>query len=111
MFLIYLLITKGSRNKRGAAPKNNCYLLTFLVLLCVFTACFSSYLLMPRRKVLVSSVPVLQALYNMVKCTSSRTRIRIGTAVCNLLSCPETNRAAINAGALSVVKIIATMDF
>jgi hypothetical protein len=77
----------------------------------VFTACFSSYLLMPRRKVLVSSVPVLQALYNMVKCTSSRTRIRIGTAVCNLLSCPETNRAAINAGALSVVKIIATMDF
>jgi hypothetical protein len=54
---------------------------------------------------------VLQALYNMVKCQSSRTRIRIGTAVCNLLSCPVTNKAAINAGALSVVKIIATMDF
>jgi len=64
-----------------------------------------------RRVALISSVPVLQALYNMVKCRSSRTRIRIGTAVCNLLSCPETNRAAIAAGALSVVKIIATMDF
>ena len=64
-----------------------------------------------RRKALISSVPVLQALYNMVKCQSSRTRIRIGTAVCNLLSCPATNKAAIHAGALSVVKIIATMDF
>lgn len=60
---------------------------------------------------MISSVPVLQALYNMVKCNSSRTRIRIGTAVCNLLSCPVTNKAAISAGALSVVKIIATMDF
>eukprot|EP01032_Pedospumella_encystans_P015075 gene15075-17275_t len=64
-----------------------------------------------RRTTLVSSVPVLQALFNMVKCQSSRTRIRIGTAVCNLLSCPATNKAAISAGALSVVKIIATMDF
>lgn len=69
------------------------------------------YILNCRRKALISSVPVLQALYNMVKCQSSRTRIRIGTAVCNLLSCPVTNKAAIAAGALSVVKIIATMDF
>lgn len=54
---------------------------------------------------------VLQSLYNMVKSSSSRTKVRIGTSVCNLLSCPATNKAAIYAGALSVLKIIATMDF
>ena len=64
-----------------------------------------------RRQVTVSSRKVMQSLYNMVKSSSSRTRVRIGTAVCNLLSCPTTNKAAIYAGALSVLKIIATMDF
>lgn len=64
-----------------------------------------------RRLALTSSVPALQALFNMVKSSSPRTRIRIGTAICNLLACHETNQTTIKAGALNTVKIIATMDF
>lgn len=64
-----------------------------------------------RRMELVQRRPILQALYNMVKCSSSRIKIKVGTSVCNLLSCPESCIPAIKAGALSVIKIIATMDF
>ena len=47
----------------------------------------------------------------MVKCQSSRIRIKVGITICNLLACPATNKAAIKAGALSIIKILSTMDF
>jgi hypothetical protein len=37
--------------------------------------------------------------------------VKVGTTVCNLLACAATNKAAIKAGALSVLKVLATMDF
>jgi len=67
-----------------------------------------------RREELVKNRTVVQALFHMIKSstsTSSRVRIRLGISVVNLLSCPQTNREAIQAGALACLKIIATMDF
>lgn len=64
-----------------------------------------------RREELIQRRAVLQALFGMVKSSSSRTRIIVGMAVCNLLACPLSQRAAISAGALSVLKIISTMSY
>jgi hypothetical protein len=64
-----------------------------------------------RREELVQRRAILQSLFNMVKCSSERIRVTVGITVCNLLACPFTNKAAIKAGALSVIKILSTMDF
>eukprot|EP01038_Epipyxis_sp_PR26KG_P006972 gene6972-9532_t len=64
-----------------------------------------------RRAELVFSKTILSSVYNMIKCSSGRIKIKIGIAVCNLLSCPQSNKAAIRGGAFSIMKIIATMDF
>jgi len=64
-----------------------------------------------RREELVQRRAILQSLFNMVKCQSARIRVKVGITICNLLACPVTNKAAIKAGALSVAKILATMDF
>ncbi|RYG96107.1 hypothetical protein EON65_54925, partial [archaeon] len=67
-----------------------------------------------RRQELVRNRAVAQALFHMVKCStssSSRVKIRLGISVTNLLSCNATCRDAIQAGALSCLKIVATMDF
>lgn len=67
-----------------------------------------------RRKELVKNRTVVQALFHMIKSstsTSSRVKIRLGISVINLLSCPVTNMDAIESGALACLKIIATMDF
>lgn len=64
-----------------------------------------------RREDLVSRWAVLQALFSMVKCSNSKVRITIGIAVCNLLACPQSQKLCLNAGALSVVKLISSLDF
>ncbi len=50
-------------------------------------------------------------MYGMVNCKSARTKILIGVAVCNILACPASQRIAINTGVLTVLKIIATMEY
>eukprot|EP01041_Mallomonas_annulata_P005817 gene5817-11737_t len=51
---------------------------------------------------------VLHSLLGLVKCDSNKTKGIVGKAVCNILACPVTRKAAIIGGALSVLKIIAT---
>ena len=64
-----------------------------------------------RRDDLVTRRPVLQSLFNMVRCTSARSRVLVGMTICNLLACPASQKSAIHGGALSVFKLIATQDF
>lgn len=67
-----------------------------------------------RRIEFIKNITVLQSLFHMIKLnniTSSRVKIRLGISIINLLACPLTCQAAIQAGALSCLKIIATMDF
>ena len=64
-----------------------------------------------RRDDICSRRPVLQALFLMVKSSSPTCRILVGMTVCNLLACPQSQKAAINAGALQVLKIISTMEY
>jgi hypothetical protein len=45
-----------------------------------------------------------------VKCSSLRVNVMVGLTICNLLVCPVCQKAAIHAGGLSVLKIIASMD-
>jgi len=54
---------------------------------------------------------VVQALYSLLKSEAAQTRIMAGMAVCNILACPSTQGPSIQAGGLSVLKIIATMDY
>ena len=63
-----------------------------------------------RREDFCSRRAALTALFNMVKCASLKTRILTGVAICNLLACPSSQRPVINAGGLSALKIVATMD-
>lgn len=53
----------------------------------------------------------LISLMSLVKWKSSRTRLMVGLAVCNLLGFETSRKDAIVAGALAVLKIIATLDF
>jgi hypothetical protein len=80
------------------------------------------------REDIVSRLPVVHAIFGMVcmellyfcvlliyllsqvKCSSLRVNVMVGLAICNLLVCPLCQKAAINAGGLSVLKIIASMD-
>lgn len=64
-----------------------------------------------RRDDLVTRRPVLQSLFNMVRCSSARSRVLVGMTICNLLACPSSQKSAIHGGALSVFKLIATQDF
>jgi len=64
-----------------------------------------------RRDDVCSRKPVMQALFLMVKSTSPLCRILVGMTVCNLLSCKRSQKAAISAGALQVLKIISTMEY
>jgi hypothetical protein len=63
-----------------------------------------------RRMEVIQRRNVVQALFNLVRATAAKTRIIAGMAVCNLLACPRAQKAAIKAGGLAVLKIIATMD-
>ena len=36
---------------------------------------------------------ILQSLFNMVKCQSTRIRVQVGITICNLLACSATNKA------------------
>lgn len=65
-----------------------------------------------RRREFVKNRAVLHSLFNMMKgtsTTSSRVKNRLGISIINLLSCPETNFDAIKAGALSCLKVVATL--
>lgn len=53
----------------------------------------------------------LHALFTLVKCVAPRTRSAVGKAVFNLFACPESRLAMISASGLSVLKILATMDY
>lgn len=53
----------------------------------------------------------LHALFALVKCVAPRTRSAVGKAVFNLFSCKESRIAMISASGLSVLKILATMDY
>lgn len=53
----------------------------------------------------------LHALFALVKCVAPRTRSAVGKAVFNLFACPESRLAMISASGLSVLKILATMDY
>lgn len=64
-----------------------------------------------RREDICSRKAVLQALFLMVKSPSAHCRITVGRTVCNLLSCSRSQRHAIHAGALHVVKIVSTMEY
>lgn len=68
-----------------------------------------------RRGEVVKVRTVIQSLYHMMKSAattmSSNVKIRLGMSIINLLSCPSSNTDAISAGALSCLKIIATMEF
>jgi hypothetical protein len=68
-----------------------------------------------RRSEMVKVRTVIQSLFHMIKSAStsmsSNVKIRLGMSVINLLSCSSSNAEAISAGALSCLKIIATMDF
>ncbi len=64
-----------------------------------------------RREDVCSRKPVMQALFLMIKSSSPLCRILVGMTVCNLLSCENSQRAAISAGALQVLKIISTMEY
>jgi len=63
-----------------------------------------------RRALLAERSTFLQSVFEMVKCQSQRTRLNVGSTVCNLIACPNTTTVMINSGALGVLKIIATID-
>jgi hypothetical protein len=63
-----------------------------------------------RRALLAERSAFLQSVFEMVKCQSQRTRLNVGSTVCNLIACPNTTTMMINSGALGVLKIIATID-
>jgi hypothetical protein len=63
------------------------------------------------RTLLFERPAVMQSAFKMIKCKSARTRVNLGSAVCNMLVCPITRRGMIACGALPVLKMIATMDF
>lgn len=63
-----------------------------------------------KREDIISRRAVLHSIYGMVKCSSLRVNVMVGLAICNLLVCPTCQKAAIHAGGLSVLKIIASMD-
>jgi hypothetical protein len=71
--------------------------------------CFTDSL--QRREDVIQRRGAMQSLFAMVQCTAPRTRIIVGLTVCNLLACETSQRCAINAGGLSVLKIISTMEF
>lgn len=64
-----------------------------------------------RREDICNRRPAMQALFLMIKSPSPQCRIIVGMTVCNLLACPKSQRSAINAGALQVLKIICTMEY
>ena len=64
-----------------------------------------------RRDDVCSRRPVLQALFLMIKSANPQCRILVGMTVCNLLSCPKSQKLAVAAGALQVLKIISTMEY
>lgn len=63
-----------------------------------------------RREDFCSRRAALTALFNMVKCNSLKARVLSGIAICNLLACPASQKPVINAGGLSALKIVATID-
>ncbi len=63
-----------------------------------------------RRSELIKNFATLQAIFSMVSVSCFKTRTLMGYAVCNLLSCPTSQKQAILAGGLTVLKIIATME-
>ena len=64
-----------------------------------------------RCEELIQRRAVLSSLFSMVKGKSNKTRTIVGIAVCNLLGSNISQKAAISAGALSVLKIISTMAY
>jgi hypothetical protein len=62
------------------------------------------------REDIVSRMPVIHAIFGMVRCSSLRVNVMVGLAICNLLVCPKSQKMAIVAGGLSVLKIIAAME-
>lgn len=62
------------------------------------------------REEIASRRPVLHALFGLVKAESLKTKVLVGKAICNLLACEKTRKTVIIGGALSVVKIIATLS-
>lgn len=65
---------------------------------------------MKNREDIVGRHTVIQSLFAMVKCKSTKTRTLSGLAICNLLACPVSQKSVIKAGALPVLKILATME-
>jgi hypothetical protein len=63
------------------------------------------------RQNIVLKRSVLQSLYGLVKAYSGKTRVLMGMAIFNLLADPTSRENVIRAGALSVLKIIATLEY
>ena len=63
------------------------------------------------RESIVSKRSVLQSLFALVKALSGKTRVLMGMAVFNLLADDASCAPVIRAGALSVLKIIATLEY
>jgi hypothetical protein len=79
------------------------YRRNFIFLLSSSSICSCAALLAERST-------FLQSVFEMVKCQSQRTRLNVGSTVCNLIACPNSTSMMINSGALGVLKIIATID-
>lgn len=63
------------------------------------------------RETIVQKRSVLQSLFALVKAFSGKTRVLMGMAVFNLLADDISRAPVIRAGALSVLKIIATLEY
>eukprot|EP01035_Chromulina_nebulosa_P026197 gene26197-34271_t len=56
-----------------------------------------------RREELVQRRTILQSLFNMVKCQSTRIRVQVGITICNLLACSATNKAELREATARVI--------
>lgn len=63
------------------------------------------------RVEIVQKRTVIQSLFSLVKAISGKTRVLMGKAVFNLLSNESSRTPLIEAGALSVLKIISTLEY
>lgn len=63
------------------------------------------------RETIVQKRTVLQSLFALVKALSGRTRVLMGMAIFNLLADDISRLEVIRAGALSVLKIISTLEY
>jgi biotin operon repressor len=63
-----------------------------------------------NREDIVQRRAVLLAIYAMVKSCKGKALEMVGLAICNLLSCPQCQHIAIQAGGLAVLKIFSSMN-